>query len=167
MAIVIDNSKSGTVSREFLVQATECMWQRLLAFWIDLAIIFILFLPILLNNDYILWLSFIAIILYFPLFEGLSGYTVGKYICRIKVINSEGKIPGIGRAVIRTLLRILEVNPALLGAIPAGVAILCSKTKQRFGDMLAHTYVVRVENLIAIQSSQERGEPKIDTEVEL
>ena len=47
----------------------------------------------------------------------------------------------------RTLLRLFEVNPLLLGGIPAAIAVLCSKNRQRLGDMLAGTYVIRTKDL--------------------
>jgi uncharacterized RDD family membrane protein YckC len=43
------------------------------------------------------------------------------------------------------LLRILEVNPLLIGALPASIAILSSKRRQRIGDMLAGTVVVSTQ----------------------
>lgn len=45
-------------------------------------------------------------------------------------------------SLIRGGLRILEVNPLLLGGLPAGIAILSSERKQRIGDMIAGTVVV-------------------------
>jgi uncharacterized RDD family membrane protein YckC len=44
---------------------------------------------------------------------------------------------------VRTLARLVEVNPLLLGALPAGIAILSSSRRQRIGDWLANTVVVR------------------------
>jgi len=46
-------------------------------------------------------------------------------------------------ALIRGALRLVEVNPILLGGLPAGLAIIASARKQRIGDMLAGTLVVR------------------------
>jgi uncharacterized RDD family membrane protein YckC len=45
-------------------------------------------------------------------------------------------------AVIRTLLRVIEVNPLLLGAIPAGITVMSTERKQRIGDIVAKTVVV-------------------------
>jgi uncharacterized RDD family membrane protein YckC len=39
-------------------------------------------------------------------------------------------------------MRVIEVNPVLLGALPAGIAIISSDLKQRMGDSLAGTLVV-------------------------
>ena len=45
-------------------------------------------------------------------------------------------------AMLRTLLRVIEVNPILLGALPAGIVLLVTKRKQRLGDLLAGTVVI-------------------------
>ena len=47
---------------------------------------------------------------------------------------------------VRTGLRLFEVNPLLLGALPAGVAILASSRRQRLGDWLAGTVVAPCES---------------------
>jgi uncharacterized RDD family membrane protein YckC len=44
--------------------------------------------------------------------------------------------------LIRSGLRIFEVNPLLLGGLPAGLVIIASQRKQRIGDLLAGTVVV-------------------------
>ena len=79
---------------------------------------------------------------YFFIFEGLWGRTLGKYFQGLVVRNLNGAKAGWGSTLIRTLLRIIEVNPALFGAIPAGLIIISSERKQRIGDMLANTVVV-------------------------
>lgn len=44
-------------------------------------------------------------------------------------------------------MRLVEVNPFLLGGIPAGIAVALSTYNQRLGDMLAGTYVVVTKKL--------------------
>jgi hypothetical protein len=44
--------------------------------------------------------------------------------------------------MLRTLLRVIEVNPILLGALPAGIMLLVTKRRQRLGDLLAGTVVI-------------------------
>jgi uncharacterized RDD family membrane protein YckC len=87
------------------------------------------------------WLALLAA--YFPLMEGLTGYSVGKFITRARVVDDHGNVPGLWRAAIRTVFRLLEVNPFLLGGIPAGLTANFSKSGQRLGDMSAGTYVKR------------------------
>ncbi|MFY9825496.1 MAG: RDD family protein [Thermoanaerobaculia bacterium] len=100
-----------------------------------------------------LWGLLVA--LYYPLLEGLTGFTAGKLIARIKVVDEVGGLPGIKRALIRTLTRLIEVNPMLFGGIPAGVIVLSSKKRQRLGDMLAGTFVLKTSDLLRIASPAE------------
>lgn len=86
------------------------------------------------------WLTLLAA--YFPVMEGLTGYSVGKFISRARVVDDQGNVPGIWRATIRTFFRLFEVNPLLLGGIPAGLVANFSRSGQRLGDMTAGTYVV-------------------------
>ncbi|WP_379358917.1 MULTISPECIES: RDD family protein [unclassified Paenibacillus] len=87
------------------------------------------------------------IILYYVLLEGLTGYTVGKRIFQIRAINADGKAPGFVKGLIRSSLRIVDTNPFLLGALPAGISVLISSKKQRVGDMAADTYVANSRDL--------------------
>jgi uncharacterized RDD family membrane protein YckC len=43
--------------------------------------------------------------------------------------------------------RLIEVNPLLMGGVPAGIAVAVSAKRQRIGDMIANTYVVRARTL--------------------
>ena len=120
--------------------------------WIDL-IVLALFLLV---PDYVLgnaryqetifvWLG--AIILYFPVLEALWGRTLGKLLTGLVIVDKDGRPPGFLKALLRTLLRLFEVNPLLLGGIPAAIAVVASKNRQRLGDMAARTYVVRAKDL--------------------
>ena len=80
---------------------------------------------------------------YFLLSEALFGNTFGKWSMGLRIRTLSGQKCTVGQSVIRSLLRLVEVNPIVLGALPAGVAMLFSKRRQRFGDMLAGTVVVR------------------------
>jgi len=83
-----------------------------------------------------------AYLMYFFVFEALWSRTPGKILTGLEVRKKDGS-PGSARtAAIRTLARILEANPLLLGGFPAGFAILLTKRKQRLGDLLAGTVVV-------------------------
>lgn len=128
--------------------------RRWAATWIDLLIApgSLLFFDLVLGNELYqstlpLWLLLIAA--YFPLTEGLTGRTLGKWALGLKVVRRDGQLPGLGKALLRTLLRLVEVNPFLLGGLIAGVVVLASKNRQRLGDMVADTYVVRVADLRA------------------
>jgi uncharacterized RDD family membrane protein YckC len=79
---------------------------------------------------------------YFFLTEALWSRTPGKYLQGLMVVDPSGSRCGWRRALIRTLLRVVEANPLLLGGLPAGIAILASERNQRLGDLAAGTLVV-------------------------
>jgi uncharacterized RDD family membrane protein YckC len=90
----------------------------------------------------ILWIIYIPA--YFLVMETLWGRTVGKFVAGTIVLTSEGELPGFWRVLIRTVFRLIEVNPILLGGVPAGIAVLATPNKQRLGDLAAGTYVIPV-----------------------
>jgi uncharacterized RDD family membrane protein YckC len=85
---------------------------------------------------------FVSYFAYYFLCEGLLSTTPGKFVCGLSVRGLSGKRCTWLQAAIRTLLRLVEVNPILLGALPAGLAVLATKRHQRLGDLLAGTVVV-------------------------
>ncbi len=84
---------------------------------------------------------------YFFLFESLVGSTPGKVVFGLWVRRLEGGRCSWQQAAIRSLARVVEVNPLLFGALPAGIAILASSYGQRIGDMLAGTVVRKGRDL--------------------
>lgn len=121
--------------------------RRWLGAWID----FIVLLSFLLVPDYVLgneayratlaiWLS--LLVAYFPVTEMVFGRSVGKLVTRTRVVNEAGRRPSFLQAIVRTLFRLIEVNPLLAGGLPAGIAVVASRRKQRLGDMAAGTYVL-------------------------
>jgi uncharacterized RDD family membrane protein YckC len=87
-------------------------------------------------------LFFLIYLGYFIVLEALWSRTLGKYFQGLVVRKLDGSSCDWKAALIRSGLRILEVNPLLLGGLPAGIAIIASERKQRIGDMLAGTVVV-------------------------
>lgn len=79
---------------------------------------------------------------YYLLFEGAIGRTPGKLFTGLVVIPFEGGRCSWRQALIRTAFRLLEVNPLVLGGLPAAVRIVWSRNHQRFGDRYADTVVV-------------------------
>lgn len=106
----------------------------------------------------IVLLSFISIISYYLILEALTGYTVGKFILRIRVIDYKCCPPGFKKGFIRSLLRIFEINPILLGGVIAFIATACSKHHQRIGDKVAETLVVKNKELknLMMRNSRKR-----------
>ncbi len=86
-------------------------------------------------------LSFLAIyFLYFVVMEGMVGATIGKLICKIRVKKGDGSACGISGALIRNLLRIVD---GLVFNMVGIVLIIASAEKQRLGDIVAKTVVVK------------------------
>ncbi len=81
--------------------------------------------------------------LYFFVAESLFGRTPVKWLLGLKIAGIAQERCNWWQALIRTTLRMIEVNPVLLGGLPAGIFILCTKRKQRLGDKLAGTVVIR------------------------
>jgi len=79
---------------------------------------------------------------YFFIFEALWSRTPGKYLFGLRVCQIDGSRCTLRSAMLRTLLRVIEVNPILFGALPAGIALLITERKQRLGDLLAGTVVI-------------------------
>jgi uncharacterized RDD family membrane protein YckC len=86
-------------------------------------------------------LNFIIWLVYFTYFEGTSGQTLGKRALGIKVTREGGGKMNMGAALVRTILRIIDILPTayILGFI----LVLATKKKQRVGDMAASTVVVK------------------------
>ena len=88
-------------------------------------------------------IAFISVyFLYFLVWEGLTGRSVGKLLSGLVVIDFNGRRLTWLQALLRTILRLIEVNP-ILGALPAGIFAWASPFRQRIGDRLAGTIVVR------------------------
>jgi len=95
----------------------------------------------------------LAYLAYFFVQEGSCGTTLGKRVFGLRVARLDGGPAGWTEAWWRTVLRLLEVNPLFLGAIPGGLVIAWSKRRQRLGDMVAGTVVVS-RNTLALASEQ-------------
>ena len=75
------------------------------------------------------------------LLEGLwDGYTVGKRLFGIKVVEEDGSPCSLGSAFVRNLLEIID---GFLYYVIGFVAMALSDRRQRIGDRLAGTVVVR------------------------
>lgn len=87
-------------------------------------------------------LFFLVYLAYFIVLEALWSRTLGKFLQGLVVRRLDGSPCDWGAALIRGVLRVIEVNPLLLGGLPAGIAIITTERKQRIGDLLAGTVVV-------------------------
>jgi uncharacterized RDD family membrane protein YckC len=86
-------------------------------------------------------IQFVLWLIYFTYFEGTSGRTIGKKFAHIKVVKDDGSKCDLGAALIRNILRIIDSLPFIY--ILGIILIATTNKKQRLGDMLAKTIVVK------------------------
>ncbi len=75
--------------------------------------------------------------------QGLKAWTPGKLLFGIRTVGEDGRPPGIGRALIRWLLLIVD---GLCAGLVGFIVALTNKGHRRVGDMAAKTYVVGKEH---------------------
>ncbi len=90
-------------------------------------------------------LSFIIELLYFTLLLGYFGQSVGMMAVKIKVVREDdfSKI-SYGAAFVRTILLIIDAIPFVIPYLLGAILIWTSDKKQRLGDRVAHTVVIKV-----------------------
>src|SRR4051812_10199830 len=79
---------------------------------------------------------------YYLMFELLFSRTPGKFVTGLVIVELDGRRCSWRQVLIRTAFRVLEVNPLLLGGLPAALSIIFSEHHQRFGDKAAESLVV-------------------------
>lgn len=85
-------------------------------------------------------LYFVIYMGYFALMEGSRGQTIGKMITKIKVVREDGKPIDMNQALTRNILRIID---GLFAYLIGAILIWRSDKKQRLGDSIAKTVVVK------------------------
>ena len=77
---------------------------------------------------------------YFAYMEAIQGGTFGNKALGLRIVKEDGGPIGWSEAIIRTLLRIVD---HFFGGLVAFICILSSEKKQRVGDMVAKTIVIK------------------------
>lgn len=85
-------------------------------------------------------LYFLLCFLYFFISEGVFFTTLGKFFCHLSVRNAYGKPPSLFAIALRNILKPLDY--ALL-ILPTWVLMEKTKYRQRLGDLVASTVVVK------------------------
>jgi uncharacterized RDD family membrane protein YckC len=132
---------------------------RILAQVIDYLVFCIIFFPVtyLVKGTWLMtpedhrWIIFdpicgvflIIIFAYFILLEWLTGFTVGKYLLRMKVLTQDGKKISLKQSFIRNFGRFIDGLPCF--NIIGMVSIYRSDKGQRVGDKLAGTVVIKIK----------------------
>ncbi len=84
----------------------------------------------------------VVMFLYFVLFEAFMGATPGKWVLSLRVVGAGGSPPGLRKALVRNVLRLVDGLPAV--GILAAVLIATSSDRTRLGDRIAGTRVIHV-----------------------
>jgi uncharacterized RDD family membrane protein YckC len=101
-----------------------------------------------------------AIVQYWIL-PGIKGWSFGKLAAGIRLVNAEGRPPGILRAILRWILWIVDDFPYIIPYLTGFIVALTSANNQRVGDMAANTYVVRKDAVGApVLSQGQYGSPQ-------
>lgn len=87
---------------------------------------------------FFLWMA--IALAYYIVMEKVSGATLGKMAMKLKVVKQGGEPLDWQASVVRNVLRLVD---GLFFYLVAAVTVWLSKSKQRLGDMAAHTHVVR------------------------
>ena len=92
-------------------------------------------------SDPICLVFLFVIFAYLILMEAYVGWTIGKRILGMRVVDVSGNKIGLSKSIVRNILRLVDGLPAfnILGII----LISTSQREQRFGDRIAKTYVER------------------------
>lgn len=78
---------------------------------------------------------------YFVVLEALQGATLGKRVMGLKVVKQDGGAMDWQASIIRNVLRLID---GFLFYLVGAIVVWVSKSRQRLGDMAAHTLVVRI-----------------------
>ncbi|HET9110863.1 MAG TPA: RDD family protein [Ktedonobacterales bacterium] len=87
----------------------------------------------------------VMMLVYFVGLEALFGATIGKWLLSLRVTDRDGRRPAFWPVVIRNLARLVDALPIFY--LVGGVIALSSPLRQRLGDRLARTVVIRSETL--------------------
>jgi uncharacterized RDD family membrane protein YckC len=137
-------------------KANNIVGQRWAALFVDLFVFIVVFgtlsVALKTHDDLPFILGALFIPVYFVVLEGKWGVTLGKLAAKLRVVKEDGSAPGYWKALVRMLLRLVEVNPIVAGGIPAGIIVALSQHRQRLGDMLAGTYVLNAVDVSRLRA---------------
>ncbi|NNE13541.1 MAG: RDD family protein [Saprospiraceae bacterium] len=123
--------------------------QRILAWVIDAAILFVYLLlcgTVMGGNTIMMYLFVLPIFTFYNLFFEVfnNGQSIGKMVLKIRVVALNGSTPTLTEYYLRWIFRTLDITFSL-GTI-AILFISSSKRRQRIGDLIAGTSVVKLKN---------------------
>ena len=83
-----------------------------------------------------------VVLLFDVIIQGRLGWTVGKALTGLRCVNEDGERPGILRALIRTILLVVDLIPSYLVPLVGGLFIFASDSNRRLGDLAGGTFVI-------------------------
>lgn len=137
----------NTAHNIVISQDAATVWQRILAFGIDIIILlfYVIFASVIsAGNTTLQYLFIIPVVgFYHIIFELFNkGQSLGKMILKIRVVSLKGYSPTPRALFIRWVFRMVDV--LLSSGVVAILAINSSKKNQRLGDRLAQCLVVSI-----------------------
>ena len=81
------------------------------------------------------------------LLQGLTGASVGKFATGLRVIDAQGEICGVGRALVRWLLLLTVDDFPYCFPLVGLITVSVTRPHRRVGDMVARTDVVATADL--------------------
>ena len=100
------------------------------------------------SGHHLFWPGLAAIV-YFTIFEGLTGATVGKFLMGIRVVNEDGSKLTWTASIVRNVSRLVDEFPYVIPYLLGAIMVWNSPTRQRLGDRWGHTVVVTKASLLA------------------
>lgn len=135
--------------------------ERIAGYFIDLLIIFayiIIIFFIMIGGNIIGWNSWILFLFIIPVFfydliseVYMNGQSVGKRVMKIKVVSLNGSQASVGQYLIRWLFRLVDFS--MTNNLCALISVAVSEKKQRVGDMVAGTTLIRTSPRTAFQQT--------------
>ena len=90
-------------------------------------------------------INLIAGLVIFAVVPGLTGTSPGKSLTGIRVISRHGGKPGIGKALVRYVMWIVDAFPYIIPYLTGFITALTDDQHRRLGDRVAGTLVVHKE----------------------
>ncbi len=88
-------------------------------------------------------LTLVGWVLYTGVLPGLKGWTPGKLVTGIRVAGPDGSPPGAGKGVVRAVFWLADGFPYFIPGLAGFIVALATPRRQRVGDQVAGTFVVR------------------------
>lgn len=139
-----------------VAKPTDVIGERVGAFVIDLVLWAGLWAAVLVAGEALggggaitlVWLTYaLAGVAYWSVLPGLTGWTLGKRVLGLRVVRTDGTCPaGVGRNFLRQLGWIADAFPYFPPYLTGFVLVVATERRQRVGDLIADTLVVRAES---------------------